>query len=309
MALLRQILCATDIEQPARAALGYSFFLAERFHASLDVVHVAAAVETARSVSYLPQAERIERLTFDQHVRERLDALVRTVPTGIPGRATTHVVDGQLPQAIADSADRLKSNLILLGATLRSTSAWHTHEPLSTKLATITLCPVLTVPDAIGHSAAPRLERILLPVEPASSITPGVTDWTALIARRFGAIVELLTPAGDHLDRCRAEIEDALRTAGVSVQTASCPEGESLTDAILTRVHQARCDLVVMTFVAPNSTLGRAPAQTNTVTDIRRRGAVPVLSVRAIDAGRLFVDGGFEAGWASEPTHSGAVAA
>jgi len=283
MIAIRELLCATDIERPAHAALRYAIFMAERCHASLHVVHAWAHLEHEHTTEPGTRAQRSERALSEQGLHARLDAVVRAVsPT--PGRATTHIIDGKLPAAVVDYAERHKSDLILLGSTLGA-------EPYSASLGTLAqqvghaaLCPVLTVPH---DTALPdlRVQRILLPIELEHSMV-STTEWAAHLARRFGAIVELVcAPPGanadsDRLEGKRGATEDTLRLAGVAFEQSASATGKDLTSRILKRAQHGACDLIVM------ATGSRDLRQCSALASVRRASVVPVLAVRPVVAER-----------------------
>jgi nucleotide-binding universal stress UspA family protein len=293
MIAIRELLCATDIERPAHAALRYAIFMAERCHASLHVIHAWAHLEREPASEPGTRAQRSERALSEQGLHARLDAVVRAVsPT--PGRATTHIVDGKLPAAVVDYAERHKSDLVLLGSTLGA-------EPYSASLGTLAqqvghaaLCPVLTVPH---DTALPdlRVQRILLPIELEQSMVT-TTEWAAHLARRFGAMVELLSaPLGanadaDRLDGRRGAVEDTLRLAGVAFEHNAGASGKDLTSCILKRTERGACDLIVMAIGT------RDLRQCSALANVRRASVVPVLAVRPAvaerrSAGRDFTPG------------------
>jgi nucleotide-binding universal stress UspA family protein len=290
MIALREMLCATDIERPALTALRYSFFIAEEFHASLCVVHAigsSSEVPARDAASTNPSRDRrIERQTSERRLTERLDAVVRAVPTGVPGRASTRVVEGNVTRAVLKSAEQQRADLILLGSNPSSAFVWNALEPVAQQITRSTFCPVMTIPHHSGSSAF-HVKRIVLPLGRVGYKDLATTQWAALIARRFGAVVELLQ-AGEGLDGWRHDVEDALRRAGVGVEVSRCGVGRTLADSVLSRIEQSRCDLLVMSVLSHDS------ARFSVVDNVRRQSVVPVLSVRAAGADRLFADDGFE---------------
>jgi nucleotide-binding universal stress UspA family protein len=274
---IREVLCAMDVERPPRGALRYAFFVAEEFRASLRVIH--ARVPAART--HEPGAQPGEHRSNELLVQ--LDAVVRTIPTVAQACATTHVVDGNVVRAVLTSSSLHKSDMIVLGSSPHSAQVWKIVEPVAQQVTSGTLCPVLTVPQGSSGSEPLQVQRILLPVERASRTKSGATEWAALFARRFGAVVELLYTDG--CDKDRSDAAELLRVAGVAVTFTGCTARAGLADCIMKRVEQAQCDLLVM------GTALRHSAHFSVVANVRRRSTVPVLSIRSPAPNRLFATG------------------
>jgi nucleotide-binding universal stress UspA family protein len=279
MATVHEILIATDIERPARAALRYSFFLAEQFHASLHVVHAWTPWEVAPPNTEVPRQQKSERALSERRLRERLNAIVHEVPTAAPGCATTEIVDGPPAEAVLACSARQKSDLIVLGTAAESAPIFGTGEAIAQQISHHAWCPVITVPHRAGSSS--RLQRIVLPLEERTSMARAL-EWAAIFARHFRAVVELFGPRTDStseshaaLDHCRRHAEEALRVAGVAVEHhASDDVGRERWECVLGRLKKGDCDLVVMT--AQSTTDGGRCS----VVSVRRSSGVPVLSVR-----------------------------
>jgi nucleotide-binding universal stress UspA family protein len=276
MTRFREILIATDIERPARAALRCSFFLAEQFHASLHVVHAWGPPEGTRGDVHTSRQRRGERALREQGLRERLDAIVREVPTSSPGRATTEIVDRPLAAAVLACAARQKADLVVLGSTPGQSPRFGALDTTDQEIAREALCPTLTVPHA---SSAPlqRVQRIVLPLDGRPLAI--AVDWAAAFARHFNAVVELLRPGAGNgsdrrtaLDRCAIETEEALRVEGVAVEHRVEDRGSDLTECVLERIQRGGCDLVVMNTEWDER--GHCA-----VAHVRRHAQIPVLAI------------------------------
>ncbi|HEY3498187.1 MAG TPA: universal stress protein [Polyangiaceae bacterium] len=296
MLVVREILCATDVERPARAGLRYSYFLADRFQCSLHVVH-AWQEPTATAGSHLSGAERMQNVHAAHRLRERLDEVVRAVPTGSSGRATTYVVDGELTAAVLASAERQRVDLIVLGSGAREDAGARAAGSVAECLTRQAACPVLTVP-ARAFGRAPLVKRILLVLPTAPTV--GLTvEWTALWARQFGASVQLLYREGTEPSSvgnaalCRHEVEDKLRRSGVGVDAIFVEPGAGIAARVIHVAESARCDLVVMSAV-----LRDAEGQ-SVLGGLRAAGVLPVLSVRDSAPERPFVDNVIEGDFAT----------
>jgi nucleotide-binding universal stress UspA family protein len=286
---VREILCATDVEKPAYAGLRYSFFLADRFQCALEVVHASREASSMRP-HYLSGAERMAQALETHRLRQRLDAVVRSIPTGIPGRATTRVMDGTVREAVLERSERQRADLIVLDATARLPARKSASESVAEWLTHQTSCPILTVP-ARDDGPAPKLRRILLVLEPEPSVGLAV-EWTALWAERFGAHVQLLYRAGSggyaptREASCRNDVEDKLRRAGASVEASFEEPGSRTANRVVARAELGACDLVVMSSVL------RDDGDPCVVESLRRASSLPVLSVRDfVPDGRFVANG------------------
>jgi nucleotide-binding universal stress UspA family protein len=293
MIAVREIMCATDVERPSYAGLRYAFFLADQLQCSLQVVHACPETESVRPNTYQSGAQRLEHVHATHRLRARLEVLVREVPTGSSGRATTHVVDGKLAEALLAHAERQRPALIVLGAAAKDSAS--PGESLAQRLTRQASCPILTVP-AREPGPSPRVKRILVVLPPTPSV--GLTvEWTAFWARHFGAVVELLYREGSQLNSvgneamCRHEVEEKLRRAGVGVDSTFVEADATLTARVVDCAENGRCDLVIV-----NAAL-RDESDRHVVASIRGAAPLPVLSVRDFTPDRSFVDSTAERGF------------
>jgi nucleotide-binding universal stress UspA family protein len=293
MITIRKLLCPTEIERPARSALRYSFFIADGFHAALDVIH-AAGSEPRRDVPTINEQPPAQ-LRRESTLCQQLEAIVRAVPTATPGRANTHVMDGGLAVATLAFCASHGSDLILLESELEpdwSLTMSDVRGPID-DIAHRASCPVLTIPKKAA-SPAPRIARVLFPVGSASS-ADGALQLAAAFAQKFGATVELLRIRDPGLnadvlpESCFWEIQDGLRLAGVPVEH-SAREGSDATDCILSRIDAGGCDLVVM---GAQSRGSAAEDRAGTIAKVRRKSWIPVLSLRVNTPQRFLLDIGF----------------
>lgn len=282
MSGVREIVVATDVEHPARAALRCSFSIADQFHASLRVVHATPPETGPERSTGLPRHALLDGTVL----RRRLDALVREIPTGVPGCATIEIVEGPPAATVLAYAARRRSDLIVLGSSQHVSPVFITQHATGQLIARDARSPVLTVPHD-ARMPLQRLERIVLLVGEAPM--ERATQSAALFASRFRAVVELLHPAVDSgsdspaaLRRRGQEVAETLRLAGVAVEHRVGPAEADSARCVLARLEQGGCDLVVMS-------LERCVADESTIATVRRSSVVPVLSVCPEDSGGTFV--------------------
>jgi hypothetical protein len=218
--------------------------------------------------------ERTEHVLTTQRLRERLEALVRAIPTGASGRATTHVVEGNVADAILSRSARKRADLIVLGSLPRDAPR-EQLESIAGYLTQRAPCPVLTVPPRAA-GPVPRLKHLLLALEAGPTIGLSV-EWTAYWARRFGAVVQLLYRERPDFAGAQAmyrdEIEERLRREGVGIERTDTEPESRMAERIIERAESGRCDLVIMSAVPRDS-------EVHALEDLRRRAVLPVLSVR-----------------------------
>lgn len=116
MATLNRLLAATDFSAPARHAAGRAALIAKETGASLDLVHVAslAPLEKLRRLAAQIPLELEQRMldAAGEELRELAAALLQH--HGV--RAGVRVASGPLPGQLADQADAISADLIILGA-------------------------------------------------------------------------------------------------------------------------------------------------------------------------------------------------
>lgn len=300
-AMVREILIATDIERPARAALRCAFFFAEQFHASLRVVHAWSPSEVPSRKDAGASRRRHESALSEQHLRERLNVIVGEVPTAAPGCATTEIADGPAAAAVLACAHRDKSDLILLGSTLSTAPVFSAGHTIAEQLTREARCPVMSVPHAVNRPL--RCQRIVLPL--GGCAMASAVEWAALFARRFSAVVELLdVRAGCESsvarDRSELDVEDAFRAAGVAVEHSGDDRDGDLTERVLRRIDRGGCDLVVMD-------TQWSDAGDRAVAGVRRCGDTLVLSLRGEATNGLFATRGLRGERASISQSGAAV--
>jgi nucleotide-binding universal stress UspA family protein len=285
MIALREMICATGLTNPARAALRYAFSMAEQFHCGLEVVHVCESPEPHFRDSFASGAERMERAISAHALRERLDLVVRALPTGGAGRATTHLLDGELSEALLAFAERQRAGLVVLGSRPDPDS---TRESIAERLMHRTSSGVLTVPSH-EPATAPRIKRLLVVLEPGPN-NGTMLDWAVLLAGRFGALVQLMYCASLRSDslsaenRLRHDVEDKLRRAQIGIDASFTEQRSKLAETVLARAARGSSDLIVM------GTALRDDTGHNVLCAVRRAATRPVISLRDVPPVRMFMN-------------------
>lgn len=106
-----RILFATDFLESSRLALDYAVAFAQRFRATIFMLHVVELTQAAREV----EAETSGPSLMRRVAQERLDVLASGVRRlGVP--VETSVQDGIPCRIILRDVERFRANLLVLGA-------------------------------------------------------------------------------------------------------------------------------------------------------------------------------------------------
>jgi nucleotide-binding universal stress UspA family protein len=141
-----RILVPTDFSEPADAALEYAKTLAEKFGASLHLLHVFEDPFTTGAFAaemYVP----VPLDTRDQLIAEATKHLGTRVPVGDSARffATTEIVVGASAPTIVDYAMTKDIDLIVMGTHGRGGLAHLFLGSVAERVVRTAPCPVLTV--------------------------------------------------------------------------------------------------------------------------------------------------------------------
>jgi nucleotide-binding universal stress UspA family protein len=299
---IERILCPMDPEWPAHAALCYSLALAERFRASLDVVHAFPARST-RAESNDPKPDRA---AGELRLRERLEQAISTLSAASPGRTTLRVIQGQPLTALLSHSRRTGCDLVVVGSERPRQGVLALAPSIGEAVAHHADCAVLSLRETDASSSPPSIGRVLLAID-FSDTTELAIDWAAAVVRRFGARLQLLHVrstssyrrlglAGLERDaRGLAaklnEIEVRLARLGISVELTALSDG-CVADRVVEQASSGGCDLIVLGAHARTGAF-QAAIQ-GVVADVRRRSQVPVLSVRKARPEVLFASPGFD---------------
>ncbi len=145
---LKRLLVGMDFSPGSYKALEYAFGFAEKFQASLIVLHVVEPQAHSDNYRVLPQAtEEMNQIQVDA-ARERLQGLMKERPQPLP--AVEFLVRlGHAHSEIPDTALAMGAELIILGTHGRSSAREVFLGSTAERVVRQAFCPVLTVP----HSA------------------------------------------------------------------------------------------------------------------------------------------------------------
>jgi len=267
---LQRLLCPVDVRQPSHAALACAAMFAEEFASVLDAVYVPEGYEPSSNRLFAPRIHAVQKLTIAHDLKADLSSLVGTRSPGVS--STVEIRWGSVLRVILAEARQRQSNMIIVGASDQGPSRYTTR--LADALAADAPCPVLTVP---AQDPSRKPSRILLAVD-LSEATDYAVEWTALLASRFDASVEVVHPERElgGSPRELQKIEGRFERAGVRV-TMRAGRGASVLADVVGRRASGAFQLVVVGLERRGA--GRLDA--SFVERLRGRADMPVLSVVA----------------------------
>jgi universal stress protein A len=141
---IARILCPTDFSQGSHVALEVAAAIAQRFDASVDVLHVwTPPTIVAFDAAIVPSPEDLTALT--ESLQLSLDAAIAKLP--LPReRVDKHLVQGSDWREIIEVAERLRSDLIVVGTHGRTGVSHLLLGSVAEKVVRTAKRPVLTVP-------------------------------------------------------------------------------------------------------------------------------------------------------------------
>lgn len=188
MSKLERILVPVDFSDHSQKALRFAVQIAKATHAKLDLLHShTPPLGTVTPYDYaLPAAVLAElRAEAEKQLAETL-----AQAKAQDAEAESHLSDGHPTSAICDAAERLASDLIVMGT--------HGHSGLKhLLLGSVTesvirrvTCPVISVPHTKSDTDRP-IRTILVPVD-FSVHAEHALDWAIRFAKVFDARIHLL---------------------------------------------------------------------------------------------------------------------
>jgi nucleotide-binding universal stress UspA family protein len=185
---ITRVLVPTDFSAASKEAFAYARALAERFDASLHLVHAfedpfATAAFAAEMYAPLPANLRDTML---RDIEQRL-ALQFPADDRARFKGTTEIVTGPTAKAIVEYSHSLGSDLIVMGTHGRGGMAHLLLGSVAERVVRTAACPVLTV----RETPARAIRRILVPTD-FSATADAALDYARLLAGRFGAALQLL---------------------------------------------------------------------------------------------------------------------
>jgi nucleotide-binding universal stress UspA family protein len=245
--------------------------LAEQFESELDAIYVSEGHDSRTTRLFAPRVHAVEKSMVAQNLAADLTSLIRACAPRVP--STAEVLWGRPLHSVLAEASRRRSDLIVVGASGQPTS-WRCATRFADTLAFDAPCPVLTVPD---RDSFEKPSRILLGID-FSEASDAAVEWTAMLASRFDASVQVLH-AERGLVRAPSElgkIECHFGRSGVRA-TMRAARGASLLADVIGQSSDDPFELVVIGAERGSA----ARLDTSFVERLRRLVRTPVLSIVA----------------------------
>jgi nucleotide-binding universal stress UspA family protein len=139
---IQNILVPVDFSDFSKAALEYATFLAERFGATLTLVHAVEPYIYPEDLSAGFTIEELDARWIRKH-KEKLEAVRQTIKEGIP--ATVIVTMGAAWNRIVGAAKSRKADLIVIGTHGRTGLQHALMGSTAERVVRHATCPVLVV--------------------------------------------------------------------------------------------------------------------------------------------------------------------
>jgi nucleotide-binding universal stress UspA family protein len=201
---LQRILCAVDFSEFSRRALDHALSVARGYGSTVTVLHVVAPAPAAVAGGYYFGSENPPPLLLPMmdadSARRELERLVTT--EHVPGVKVESVVAEayDVYREILTQADRLQSNLVVMGTHGRSGFERLFLGSTAEKVLRKARCPVMTVPpkapDAMASGLAP-FKRIVCGVDFSKSSQVAL-DYAISLARENAAALTVVHVIDTH---------------------------------------------------------------------------------------------------------------
>jgi nucleotide-binding universal stress UspA family protein len=147
MEVMKRILAPMDFSEASREALRYALFLAQRFHAHLEVLHVwePSPYVSPSALVWLQGEQQSFWSHVERDLSQRLRVWVAEVAEAETPRVTMHVQAGYTSQTILQAADKGEFDLIVMGTHGRSGLSHLLLGSVAQRVVRLAPCPVLTV--------------------------------------------------------------------------------------------------------------------------------------------------------------------
>jgi nucleotide-binding universal stress UspA family protein len=165
MITIRRILCPVDFSDHSRRALDHALAIAAWYKATVTVLHVSPVMPVA---AYVSGSGLPPYVTMTADARNALVASIqqfvsREAPAAAP--VEVEVAEGGVVETILNRSGTLPTDLLVLGTHGRSGFHRWLLGSVTEKVLRTALCPVLTVPRAVGDTVPVAFRRIVCAVD------------------------------------------------------------------------------------------------------------------------------------------------
>jgi len=227
MKSLTRILAATDLSAPARHAAERAAMLARQTGGKLELVHVLEKSALTELKRLFDQTGDVMHESVRQQASEALAQLAAELSAAGALEMHHHLVEGAVLAAISDQADRLGSNLVVVGSRGAGFMRHWLLGATAERLLRITRHPILVVKGA-PHQV---YGTVLVPVD--------FSPWSVRaieLARCISPQARILL-----LHACELPFEGKMRFAGIEEDTIR-QHRETIHREALARLHELATD-------------------------------------------------------------------
>jgi nucleotide-binding universal stress UspA family protein len=165
MITIRRILCPVDFSDHSTRALDHSLAIASWYHATVTVLHVSPVAPVAAYVSGSGLPAYVTMTADARHavVTSLRQFAAREQQAGAP--VEFEVAEGGVAETILARSSALPADLLVLGTHGRSGFSRWVLGSITEKVLRTAVCPVLTVPRAVGNATPVAFRRIVCAVD------------------------------------------------------------------------------------------------------------------------------------------------
>jgi universal stress protein A len=160
---ITRIVVPTDFSGPSDAALEYARTLAERFGASLHLLHVLEDPDTGGVSESFIVTSPTWRTTLLDDARSRLSHRIKARESALV-HTTGEVIVGNAAETIVDYAATRNADLIVMGTHGRTGLAHVLFGSVAETVVRTATCPVLTVREQARVESVPLTARGVEPI-------------------------------------------------------------------------------------------------------------------------------------------------
>ena len=165
MITIRRILCPVEFSDHSTRALDHALAIAAWYDATVTVLHVSPVMPVA---AYVSGSGLPAYVTMTADARHALVASMRQFVAREASASTpveVEVAEGGIPETILVRTSALPADLLVLGTHGRSGFNRWLLGSVTEKVLRTALCPVLTVPRAVGDTVPVAFRRIVCAID------------------------------------------------------------------------------------------------------------------------------------------------
>lgn len=197
---MKNIIVPTDFSENADKALDFALTLANKFKATLHIVH---AYNSSPQAGHLGNLDRVLKEDSEQEMNKFLKATKDSVPfeIDIQGRCRK----GYANEVIIDDAEDVKADLIVMGTLGASSIGKKIMGSTASNVIKNSTIPVLAIPLHVEYA---DLNNLVVALDALSIKNPKVLDPMISIAQKLNLNIDLVHVSNDKI---HTEIDPAIK--------------------------------------------------------------------------------------------------